>query len=76
MIPTDKAKNFMDLSISGIHVIRFSGIELHRLIAKCPYSRLSDDGIKLFASPTYEGNFRKMRKSGKVGAEKPFYDEL
>ena len=76
MIPTAKDKNFMDLSISGIHVIRFTGLELHRLIARCSYRRLSDDGVKLFSPPTYEGNFRKMRKLGKVGAEKPFYDEL
>ena len=76
MIPTAKHLNFYDDSIGSIHTIKFSGLALHRLIERCSYRRLSDDGVKLFSSPTYEGNFRKMRKSGKVGAEKPFYDEL
>ena len=41
MIPQEKSKNFHDLSISGIHVIRFSGVELHNLIERCRYSRIS-----------------------------------
>ena len=45
MIPTAKSKNFHDLSISGIHVIRFSGVELHRLIQDHPYRRINGGPI-------------------------------
>ena len=47
MIPTAKHLNFYDESIGTIHTIKFSGIELHRLIEKHPYRRIN-------GGPVYE----------------------
>ena len=47
MIPTAKSKNFMDLSISGLHVLILTHQELHRLIERHPYRRIN-------GGPVYE----------------------
>jgi len=47
MIPTAKHLNHYNLAIGELHVIRFSGIELHRLIEKHPYRRIN-------GGPVYE----------------------
>ena len=47
MIPTAKHLNFYDESIGTIHTIKFSGLELHRLIEKHPYRRIN-------GGPVYE----------------------
>ena len=61
MIPTAKSKNFHDLSISGIHVIRFSGVELHRLIERCRYSRISNSGEPVgWRAPDYPKKGREI----------------
>lgn len=75
MIPKLKHLNFYDESCGTIHTIKLTFSELHRLIARCPYRRMSDDGAKLFSVPSWEGNYRKMRKLGKIGPEKPMWEE-
>ena len=47
MIPGAKHLNFYDESIGSIHTIKFSGIELHKLIEKHPYRRIN-------GGPVYE----------------------
>ena len=47
MIPQAKHLNFYDESIGTIHTIKFSGIELHRLIERHPYRRIN-------GGPVYE----------------------
>ena len=48
MIPQAKHLNFYDESIGGLHTIKFSGIELHRLIERHPYRRINGGPIYEF----------------------------
>ena len=67
MIPTAKSKNFMDLSISGLHVLILTHQELHRLSERCPYSRLSEYGASSYSAPMYEKAYKILKKTGRVG---------
>ena len=61
MIPTEKHLNFYDDSISGIHTIKFSGVELHNLIERCRYSRISNSGEPVgWRAPDYPSKGREI----------------
>ena len=61
MIPTAKSKNFMDDSIGSIHVMRFTGLELHNLIERCRYSRISNSGEPVgWRAPDYPAKGREI----------------
>ena len=47
----DKSKGFQDLSISGIHVMRFSGEELQKLIQKHYYRPIATGGVEQYNPP-------------------------
>ena len=69
MIPTAKSKNFMDLSISGIHVIKLTKAELHELVRTCPFPILSERGANNYSAPMYEKDYKEMVRSGKIGRD-------
>jgi len=61
MIPGAKHLNFYDESIGSIHTIKFSGIELHRLIERCRYSRISNSGEPVgWRAPDYPPKGREI----------------
>ena len=60
MIPTAKSKNFFDDSIGSIHVMRFTGLELHNLIQRCRYSRIN-------GGPMYDFDVRRESGEGYFG---------
>ena len=65
MVPTSKHENFMDDSISGIHVIKFSGHELHEFIERHRYCPTSDH------SAGYQVPIQKKSQHRK---NKPWYE--
>ena len=61
MIPGAKHLNFYDESIGSIHTIKFSGIELHRLIERCRYSRISNSGEPVgWKAPDYPAKGKEI----------------
>ena len=67
MAPTDKANNFVDDSIGGIHVIRFSGKALHEYIKKHKGRPELTKMSKGYVAPTYEASLSQHRRHGLVG---------
>jgi len=61
MIPGAKHLNFYDESIGSIHTIKFSGIELHRLIQEHPHRRIETSGEPVgWKAPDYPAKGKEI----------------
>ena len=69
MVPTEKQNNFVDLSIGGIQVYRFSGQALHDFIERHKYRPISDH-LHGYHSPEFKRTLLRHRK-----AQKAWYDK-
>ena len=73
MIPQEKHLNHYNLAIGDIHVLILTQQELKKMVSRCPYRRMTDDGAAYYSVPMWEKDYKKLVKSGKVGREVDWY---
>ena len=77
MIPQAKHLNFYDESIGTIHTIKFSGIELHRLIEKHPYRRINGGPVYEFDNRhDFDPAFFELDEEGYIDEDVSESDEV
>ena len=77
MIPQAKHLNFYDESIGTIHTIKFSGIELHKLIERHPYRRINGGPVYEFDNRhEFDPAYFELEEEGYIDEDVSESDEV